>query len=414
MGIELLSHQQKAVSDLAAKNYIALLLGEVGCGKTAIAIEALKRARTRYAVIFTLKSVVSQFSAEIGRFGGDRASWQVVNHEKLLDDAFFRLLLHKPPEAIIVDECEKFKNPTGRMGRRFRRLKASVKICMSATPMPNALHEAWNYISWMSPGILGKSFYEFRNSWCVVNPYVPQQILGYRNEIMLRRLIDRFIVRVEYEDNLPSGHRSVRMVELPAEERRRYLETERQSAVSLAAGGKLSIPNMLSQIIRLTQLIDDPELFGHGAGEKESVLARLVSSGPPTIIFSESATWLERAQKKYGGALIVGRLNAGMRQEELQRFKSGKTRLLWSSSAGGSGLNIVEATRVIHYGLPLTNAKLRQRFGRIRRIGQTEETEEVVLLAPGTVNERIWKIIERKREMEMKFAKKDYKEMLLL
>lgn len=72
---------------------------------------------------------------------------------------------------------------------------------------------------------------------------------------------------------------------------------------------------------------------------------------------------------------------------------------MFLTSAGTLGLNLQAAERVIHYGVPWNWARFEQRGARAHRKGQTKEVEEIVILARGTVDEWMWKLINEKRKL---------------
>lgn len=412
--VELMNHQREAVNWLESKEWRSLIYGDPGVGKSFIALEALRRSGAKTALVLTVASAVTQWREEIERFGLSSCAVTVTNYEKLLSSKpLFPLLW----DAVIADESEKIKNPQSKTYKHFLKLQAPIRIALSGSPAPNALHELWSVVSWFSPGILGKNFYSFRAAHCLVNPFIPQQITGYRDKEKLLQTFQQFYFRITDDVlNLPEAKRRIINVSLTEEERVIYKKIHQESMVRLNDGRTLTIPNMLSEIVRLLQWVNDPREFGiEKANSKQLALRGLLLPQVKTIIFSDFASICKRNHALYGGALLVGELSAKRRQEEIERFKHDPVCLwLWGSAAGSLGLNLQIAKRIIHYSLPWTNARLRQRLGRSRRYGQTKEVEEIILLVKDTVEEKIWGIIERKKDLELKMTRRDYKESLEL
>ena len=73
--------------------------------------------------------------------------------------------------------------------------------------------------------------------------------------------------------------------------------------------------------------------------------------------------------------------------------------ILISLKAGGTGLNLVEATNVIHYDLWWNPAVEDQATDRAYRIGQTKNVQVHRLITLGTFEEKINSIIQGKRAL---------------
>ncbi len=63
--------------------------------------------------------------------------------------------------------------------------------------------------------------------------------------------------------------------------------------------------------------------------------------------------------------------------------------VLLSTEAGGEGRNFQFCHRIIHYDLPPSPNRVEQRIGRLDRIGQTRDVENIVMVSEGTVEHRL-------------------------
>ncbi len=70
--------------------------------------------------------------------------------------------------------------------------------------------------------------------------------------------------------------------------------------------------------------------------------------------------------------------------------------VLLSTEAGGEGRNFQFCHRLIHFDLPPSPNRVEQRIGRLDRIGQKFAVESVVLVAEGTVEQEIARLLEEK------------------
>jgi len=84
--------------------------------------------------------------------------------------------------------------------------------------------------------------------------------------------------------------------------------------------------------------------------------------------------------------------------DSLERDQSRRVMIL-SLRAGGTGLNLTAASRVIHFDRWWNPAVEIQAEDRVHRIGQTRAVEVFAYLCADTVEERIAKILEEKRAL---------------
>jgi SNF2 family DNA or RNA helicase len=320
------------------------------------------------------------------------------------------------PDAIICDEFTKVKGGTSKVAKRLRKLQPQIRIALAADFLPNSLSDCFSPVEWMAPGTFGTFFTHFKNKYCRYdNPHVPQQITGYNDEDYLMATLDSHTVRVDYnpDDYIPPSTREIIKIPMRPDEREMFEQLRQESILQLKTE-KITTPNILSKLTRLIQLINDPALFGLSTGSKEETLSLILGSqelAGKVIVFSEHTEPIKRLQTRYGGVLYIGSMTQKQRTLALEQFKC-QERILWASASGAKGLNIQHASTVIHMGLPFTHDMLKQRFGRVHRRGQTQETREIVLISEGSCDERVWEIIESKKDLSEKFNKRDYLSML--
>lgn len=78
------------------------------------------------------------------------------------------------------------------------------------------------------------------------------------------------------------------------------------------------------------------------------------------------------------------------RGEMTQRFQTdADCRVFISTDAGSTGLNLQTASIIINLDLPWNPAVLKQRIGRIYRLGQQRNVQVINLVAVGTIEERM-------------------------
>ncbi len=83
--------------------------------------------------------------------------------------------------------------------------------------------------------------------------------------------------------------------------------------------------------------------------------------------------------------------------ERFQEAKEGPNIFILSLKAGGTGLNLTRASRVVHFDRWWNPAVENQATDRAFRIGQTKNVQVHKFLCAGTLEEKIDEMIERKK-----------------
>ena len=102
-----------------------------------------------------------------------------------------------------------------------------------------------------------------------------------------------------------------------------------------------------------------------------------------------------------GAALATGALTADLRSEQVARFQEDPTcrLIVCSLDAAGVGLTLTAASNVVFVEMGWSPATQDQAEDRVHRIGQASAVTAWYLLAPGTLDERIAAVVERKRRL---------------
>ena len=112
---------------------------------------------------------------------------------------------------------------------------------------------------------------------------------------------------------------------------------------------------------------------------------------------------------------LDGSVKAENRGKMVREFNEGEIPIfLISLKAGGTGLNLTSADIVIHYDPWWNPAVENQASDRAHRIGQKKTVEVIRLIAKGTIEEKIHKIQEKKKEIINNVIEENTGEEILL
>ena len=123
------------------------------------------------------------------------------------------------------------------------------------------------------------------------------------------------------------------------------------------------------------------------------------------LLFSQFTSMLAILQDKLEKEgieyfIITGETSKPKRQELVKKFNAGKTPVfLISLKAGGVGLILTGADVLIHYDPWWNLAVQNQATDRAHRIGQTKKVTAYKLIARNTIEEKIQKLQETKRDL---------------
>jgi SNF2 family DNA or RNA helicase len=128
------------------------------------------------------------------------------------------------------------------------------------------------------------------------------------------------------------------------------------------------------------------------------------------IVFTEhrdTLNYLERKLVALRGegwlVTIMGGMNRQARKAAQEKFLNDPgTTLLLATDAAGEGVNLQRASLMVNYDLPWNPNRLEQRFGRIHRIGQTEECHVWNLVADDTREGQVYRRLLEKLEAARK------------
>ena len=96
-----------------------------------------------------------------------------------------------------------------------------------------------------------------------------------------------------------------------------------------------------------------------------------------------------------------GGLDGRARRRVLERFRErDEIRVLFSTDAGGLGLNLQDsASIVVNLEVPWNPAVLEQRIGRVHRMGQLRSVQVLHFVTRGAIEERVRQVVEGKRAL---------------
>ena len=193
-----------------------------------------------------------------------------------------------------------------------------------------------------------------------------------------------------------------------------FQNKELQELYDLEGSDKMQILKLLT---RLRQLCLEPRLVYDNIDQPSSklkacmeLIKTMQENKQKVLLFSSFTSVLDLISEECQKAgityyMLTGSTNKEDRRELVSRFqKDDTTVFLISLKAGGTGLNLTSAEAVIHFDPWWNVSAQNQATDRAYRIGQTKNVLVYQLLMKNTIEEKIYEMQKRKKEMSDLFV----------
>ncbi len=333
--------------------------------------------------------------------------------------------------VVAFDEIQHIKNKETQSHRACYALNAEVKFGLTGTPIENRLTELKALFDVILPGYLGDDR-NFERQF--VQPMEKHQHDDRRR--FLHRLVAPFTLRRLKDtvlEELPEKIEDLRHCELAKDQAELYREIVAARAPELRKkledeGESVPYVHIFTLIDMLKQICDHPALV-HKAPEKfesytsgkwaafKEVLHECLDAGEKVVVFSQYLGMLD-IMERYLGACGVQcvKLTGQTRQrgDVIRRFNNDPSCrvFLGSLKAGGTGVDLVGGSVVIHYDRWWNAAREQQATDRVHRIGQDRGVQVFKFITRETLEEKIAGIIEKKRNLMENVVSEDQPNVL--
>lgn len=436
----LFAHQGASVKFMSTRERV-LDASDPGTGKTRVQIELFRMRRLRggkAALIIAPKSLLrSAWQDDFQKFAPDiktvvcpaekREQMFATQADVYITNTDATKWLAKQPakffaqfDTLIIDEISSFKHHTSQRSKALNKIKKhfSKRYGLTGTPNANTITDIWHQVFILEDGQrLGKSFYQFRNAVCEPKQVGPQpNMLQWEDkpgaEATVATLLQDVVVRHKFEEciDIPANHTYSVPYHMPPKQAKAYQAMERD-AIALLDGGKIvSTVNAAGVMTKLLQIASGASYFDGLEGDdyasidtsRYELVADLVDQRDHSVVFfnwTHQRDELIKEFKKRGitFAVIDGNTNDRARKDAVDMFQAGFYRVLLAHpQSAAHGLTLTKGTATI-WASPTYNLEhFLQGNRRIYRAGQTEKTETIVIIAPGTVEDKVFnKLLEK-------------------
>lgn len=319
-------------------------------------------------------------------------------------------------DMLICDEAVKLKNPNAQWTRNITELSKHIehKVIISGLITPNNLMEIYAPFNILENGVLGKSFYQFRSRYFTPDPFSymnSEWKPKSKSEEKITKIIERLVMRHKKSEclDLPNKSHVLREVSMSPAQRKDYKKMEKEFYLELAEG-TITAVNAGAKIQKLQQIASGfiyteedgkrvtKKLHNQKLTELQSMLeGELIDE--QVIVFCSYQGEIEIFKEHYPNeSYIIGNQKTAEQEENIQRFKSGDSRILFANmQASKYGLTFTNSNNVIYYSLTYSLDDLYQSQERIHRIGQTKNCNYIYMIAQDTIDKKIYRAVTKKQ-----------------
>jgi hypothetical protein len=336
------------------------------------------------------------------------------------------------PDFVIVDESHKIKGVSANVSRAASRLTAIAprRAILTGTLMPHSPLDVFAQFRFLDPLAFGyqdatgrqhpATFGSFRNRFAVTGGYMGKEVVAFKNLDDMQDVLSQHVTVARKEDalDLPPSTPIEVPVHLDTRESTTYEQMRQQLAVQVSPSVVASVPNRLAMLMRLRQitsglLVDDNGVRHEIGTSKIRVIHGLVEdtlAGEIRIVvfchFRPEIAALSAALASPGTEVrtITGDTPVAQRLAIRREFGSSDPRrivLVAQTSTMSLGVNeLVTASHAIFGSLPNKRDDFVQAKDRLDRQGQTRPVTFWFCMAPGTVDEVIYRSHEERTNLE--------------
>ena len=361
-----------------------------------------------------LEGSTAKRAAQLEAWGTDPHKLQVavINYEgtwRLLDE-----LLAWCPDMIISDEVQRVKSPSARQSKAVYKIAQICKYRMglTGTPVTQGPLDIWGEYRAIDPSIFGGSFWAFKARYAICGGFNGKQVVGYRNLPELIEKAHRIAFRVTKAEalDLPEFTDQTLYCELESSAMSLYQAMKQESVVELESGAVITATNVLSRLLRLSQLtggfLGDEHVSKAKIKLLEETLIDFLNAGKKVVIgarfIPEIRAILHMLEHdEVGFAYITGAVKMADRGEEVKRFQTDPDCKVFvaQEATAGLGITLTAADTEILYSYDYSYAYYEQFRARIHRISQKNACTYIHLVARGTVDEKIRQVLMKKKDV---------------
>lgn len=429
------AYQEYAINRVCEQAKIGLFL-DMGLGKTSVTLTAIARMMDDFEIGKVL--VIAPLNVARTVWSEEAAKWDHTKHlrvskvlgsnervrmEALQQTADIYVINREnvawlvsklgrkwPFDMVVIDELSSFKSQKSERFKALRRVLPKVRrlVGLTGTPTPNGLLDLWAQIYLLDQGErLGRTMTAYRNAYFDAgsrNGHIvfEWKLKPFAEEAIYQKL-EGLCVSMKSANHLtlPECVYSIVPVQLSAE-MMWYRQMKREQVVELK-GKDITAANaaaMTGKLLQITggAIYDDAHGVEICGQMKLDMLEEIIESaqGKPVLVFYQFRHELPRLMERFPKAVAL------KDAKDVERWNEGKIPVLLAHPASaGHGLNLQQGGHIaVWYTLTWNLEHYQQANKRLHRQGQKNTVIIHHLVAKGTIDEKIMRVLEGKASVQ--------------
>jgi len=333
-------------------------------------------------------------------------------------------------KAVVADEIHRSKEPKSKQTRALWAATgdANIRFALTGTPIAKDVVDLWAILHWLSPKDWpSKTRWIERMVDTMLNAFGGMLVLGVKPHMqtefdkavqpVMRRMLKSVVLPW-----LPEVINERRDIEMSPKQKKAHEQMRDTMIAELENGDALTAPSILTQTLRLLQFASSSAVLetDEQTGEvrvyltepscKVDALMDDINNndfGDDSVAVCAVSRQLidlvsaEMTKKNIPHGLITGAQTEDERQKAIDDFQSGKIKwILFTAQAGGVGVTLTAARRLIMLQRPWSLVDHKQALDRVHRIG-SEIHDSVIItdyVTEGTIEERVISVLDKKAQ----------------
>lgn len=308
-------------------------------------------------------------------------------------------------DCMIVDESSCMKNMGSQITSMILEMINVIphRFVLSGCPTPNHNSEIFPQMKFVNNEIFGNNYYGFLARYFhqdMANPHIWYQTDEDKERYNLRLGEQSVFLKKEDCVDLPEKTFEVRRFDMSKEQWKYYDEMLNDIQSHINEWSKFEFTAKLMKLREITSgfvyrkeakkaIIDS---------NKTPILLEVLNEigDKQVIIWCQFQHEIESLAEQFGGVGLTSKTKG--RDDIIRDFRDGKIQYLFTHpQLLGKGLTFVNCTYNVYYSLSFSYEEFKQSQDRIHRIGQTNKCTYIILQAKGTIDEKIYSCLQRKK-----------------
>lgn len=394
----------------------------MGLGKTFTGAEKMVQLGARVNLVVCQKSKIEDwiehFETNINGHGHIFSMFDLTDKDALFDfmdydkekigiinyDLVWRRkeLLTLCDFTLMLDESSLIQNETAKRSKFILKMKPANVILLSGTPTGGKYEKLWSQMRLLGWNISKRTYW----SQYVNVEYLDTMggrsipiVTGYKNvDRLKRKMIEHGCQFLKTEEIFDLPTQTFQKVKVDSTKEYR---TFRKNSIVIVND------NELVGDTTLTKMLYERQLCGQYNDNKLAAFRDLIESTNDRLIvfynFNEELVALRQIVKECGKE--SGFVNGSGRSMYAYEYCDDSVTFI-QYQAGAMGLNLQKANKIIYFSLPLSSELFEQSKKRIHRIGQEKPCFYYLMICKGSIEERILKTLEMRKDYTEKLFEK--------